>query len=491
MTKNSGTRKSARKGSALVLMTLTIPLVAIPMAGLAIDVSLLYLVKARLVTAVDASALAAARSLSRGADLASQRATATSVATAYFAANFPVGHLLTTNRQFNVSVNETVSKIRTVSATASVDAPLYFLRVLRVDKSTVAAAGMSSRRDVDLMLVLDRSESLDFTSSCAAMKAAAASFVDQFAAGRDKLGLMTFGGSYRVDQSLTVNFKTSSPTMITNINNINCAGFTGTAQALWQAHQQLVTAADAGALNVIVLFTDGQPNSITASFPVKKSTTTYAPTGKSTCKDSAGRTNTNALWNPANKVGVMNGYPGVGTTGITGENAGAIPVTWDNFAIADSDNCYFAPDAYDDSSPNATIKDIAYIPDLDLYGNSTSGYLTNYTYPAGGPYAGKIRVDHHSSSIWDESVSIAATNATDSAATRIRTSTLHPVIFAIGLGGATDVASDVLLHRITNSVSSPVFNPAQPVGLYVYAPTSGQLKDAFDLIASEVLRLAQ
>jgi len=321
------------------------------------------------------------------------------------------------------------------------------------------------------------------------MKAAAASFADKFAEGRDKLGLLTYGGSYRVDVGLRTNFKTSSPNIPTSINNLNCAGFTGTAQSLWMGHQQLVTANEAGALNVIVLFTDGQPNSITGSFPVKTQTTTYSPTGKSTCRDSAGRSNTTAGWNPGPKVGVVNGYPGIGTTGVTGENAGTIPVTWDNFAITDSNGCYFQANPYDDSNPTATTKDLAYVPDADIYGNSTWGYLTNYTYSS-GPYSGKIRLDVHNS-IWDDSVTIAATNATDNAAQRIRTSALRTVIFVIGLGGATDAASDVLLHRIVNDQTSAIFNPAYPAGLYVYAPSAAQLKDAFDRIASEVLRLAQ
>jgi hypothetical protein len=100
-------------------------------------------------------------------------------------------------------------------------------------------------------------------------------------------------------------------------------------------------------------------------------------------------------------------------------------------------------------------------------------------------------VDYHGGTIWDDSVTIAATNATDNAATRIRTSALKPVIFAIGLGGATDQAADVLLHRITNSTSSPIFDPTYTPGLYIYSPTTADLKAAFDRIASEVMRLAQ
>ena len=136
------------------------------------------------------------------------------------------------------------------------------------------------------------------------------------------------------------------------------------------------------------------------------------------------------------------------------------------------------------------VKDIAYIPDQDTYANSTWGYMTNYTYPS-GPYAGKIQTNIHNS-IYDDSVAIAAINAADNSAQRIRNdASLKPVIYAIGLGGATDQAPDVLLRRMSNDPSSPIYDTSKPPGLYVYAPTTAQLSAAFARISSEILRLAQ
>ena len=95
------------------------------------------------------------------------------------------------------------------------------------------------------------------TNSCTALKNAAAAFVDNFAPGRDKVGLLTFGGSDLVDIAPTVNFTTSPNDIKAKVNSIACNGATGTPQALWHAYQQLTAINESGALNVVLVFTDG------------------------------------------------------------------------------------------------------------------------------------------------------------------------------------------------------------------------------------------
>ena len=65
----------AERGAAL-LFTATSFIVLIPVVGLAIDASFLYAVRAKLSSAVDASALAAGRSLNQGLTLQAQAAAA-------------------------------------------------------------------------------------------------------------------------------------------------------------------------------------------------------------------------------------------------------------------------------------------------------------------------------------------------------------------------------------------------------------------------------
>jgi Mg-chelatase subunit ChlD len=464
------------RGAALILLTTMLTTVLLPLVGLAIDGSIQYLIKTKLSASVDAAALAGARSLSTGLDLASQTAAAVDTVERFFAANFPQGYWRTANAQVDVAVAETAQKTRTVTVRASVETPLYFMRVLGHSSGTLAVEGRASRRDVNVVLVLDRSGSLTTAGACDDLRNAARSFVDSFAEGRDRLGMITYGGGSRVDFEPSLTFKTANPTPLsTMINSIACNGATGSAQAISEAYNQVVEINEPGSLNVILFFTDGQPNAITAAFPVKKLTTSYSPTGKSTCRDSAGRSNTHALWNPGPKTGFMN-TSGSGVRGVRPELGPPIPVSADPNAISDSNGCYFAGDI------DNVHRDIAHLPDADLYNNSIWGYKTVNSY-ASGPYMGKARVEA-------SALENASINALDNAATRIRAdANFDVVIYAIGLGGAGQ-AEHILMRRVANDLQSPIFNPDRPVGLYVFAPTPAQLNDAFYRIASEILRLA-
>lgn len=502
-----------QRGVALLVFTLSLVLV-IPTVGLAIDAGILYAIRAKLSAAADAAALAAGRSLSVGLTLAEQEASAVNRARAFFHANFPDGYLGSRNKRVSIQVAETAYRTRTVTVEAAVDAPSYFMRLLGFGMVTVRARGQASRRDVNVMLVLDRSGSMANSGACEPMKAAARQFVSQFANGRDRLGLITYGVTYLLAYPPQQNFKTSSPSLEQVISQITCSGGTGMAQALWQAYQQLVAINEPGALNLIVLFTDGLPNGITASFPIKTKTDTrygygadgYTSTSTlysmepSPCLDADGDRydrrpgqssstygppNWNPYWSPANKVGAIaavgnatasRGY----TYGIF--NTTAISINQPNeTAIADHNGCRFA------SSLGYVRRDIAYIPDYDLYGNPTRGYTPVEVFPS-GPYAGKIRPDTPSS------VGKASRNAVDNAAQRIRDDDhINPIIYTIGLGDPTgaDPPDEVLMRRISNDPASPIYDPTEPPGLYVFAPDKTQLNLAFARVASEILRLAQ
>jgi len=443
-----------RKGVA-VLLTAGMMAVTVPIVGLAVDASLLYAIKARLVAAVDAGALAGARSLSRGQDLASQRDNAASTAERFFTANFPDQYLFTTNRTVNTVVDETQLKLRTVKVTASVRAPLYFMRSLGLTSSTIVATGTAARRDVNIMLVIDRSGSLGPSGSnaCADVKEAAKTFVSYFANGRDRIGLVSFAITYNVDFAPSFNFQTASPNINTKIDAINCTSGTSTAQALTKAWEQIKTLNEPGALNAIVFFTDGQPNTITADWPIKTSSTCNSKTPKRAGLALAGST----------VYGLYQYLPGS---------------TEGNLLTNDS-GCSFYP-----NHPNYVTSDIAaYMVAQDIYGNSTSGYRA---FLGSSPY--KI-VNY--SSVYNNNMAIAATNAADNAATAIRNDTLKPVIYSIGLGGASDAPAETFMRRVANDPGSPIYDSSKPAGMYVYAPNKAQLKDAFIRIASMVLRLAQ
>jgi Mg-chelatase subunit ChlD len=491
------TREQRQKGFALVLTTLCM-LMMIPTVGLAIDAGFLYAIKAKLQAATDAAALAAARSLSVGIDMAAQENSARARARSFFDANFPNAYLQTSNKQVTVAVWESGERTRSVRVTGSVTAPIFFMRFLGFHSSSVVAEGLASRRDVNLIMVLDKSGSLSSASgsgSCDELIASAKYFASQFANRRDRLGMITFSSGWFKAYPQTQNFK-DSPTLESKINSITCVGGTGTAPALWNAYKILHDEiAEPGALNVIVFFSDGRPTALSAYWPVKKQTDTryrytngdedqtYTDMPPSTCKDvegdlydrNAGAGSPNpayrkdawnpnwtppsypnwinpsyATWNPLPPAGTVPGMiiaSGNGIPGTCSACSKSTGVTWGVFveqATSSSDhNNTFQPMITTSSSGCSfnsnnqySRRDIAYIPNEDNYGNSTLGQAGD---PSPAAYPG--------TNTWyagrnrvdrPDAVAIAARNTALDAAGRIRQDALggdyNVITYAIGLG---------------------------------------------------------
>jgi Flp pilus assembly protein TadG len=472
---------SGRSGSALIMFTVMIVLVVGPIVGLAIDGAILYLIQAKLSAAVDAAALAGARSLSAGLTLASQTASAEATAQTYFTANFPTGIWRTYNPVFTSSVTQTSLKIRTVAVQVTVTAPLYFMNILGHSQSSISASSQASRRDVNMMLVLDRSSSMASAGVCGTMVASAQNFVNRFTNGRDTIGLITFTGSSSLDYAPTVNFLSNTPSLPTVIGTLVCGGNTGSAEALWLAYQQLISINEPGALNLIVFFTDGLANGVTAAYPKKLQTdvrwnsasTAQVSTPPSSCTGAGPFTGFIAQWANWVSPGPTNGIFNQTSTSITDPN----------------ENLISAPGCAFISNSQNVRQDIAYVPTTDIYGNQTIGYTTVASdYYTSGPYTGQLRVDTPSS------IQHVSANAADNAAARIRADTsFTPVIYCIGLGGTvtTGQVDPVFLNRVANTPQSSSYNSSQASGIYVYAPTAAELASAFETVVSQILRLSQ
>ena len=449
-----GRRAGARqKGYVLIFGALMLFFILVPAAGLAIDVGMMYLVKSLLSAASDGAALAGARALSRGSDDAQQRANAEATANAYLNANFPSGYMWSTDLQVSsVAATDTLF-VRSITTTARVRLPLVFLRFFRTESTSVSAASKATRRDANVMLVMDRSSSLGSGagSACEALKNAAIGFVDKFGEGRDNVGLITFGTNSRVDSALSTTFKTAIDNTLTALT---CNGYTNMSQGLWQAYDALVTLDQPGALNAILLFTDGLPTAVTEDFPIKPSPDTCTPKPTIT--------------------GVIISSP-----------AGLYKQDYppDQQVVSGTHNCGF---------PNGTLSThIQYAPLSDHWGNPLD---------SGDGYTRYKTVTHSGAGLSLSSTNIQyfSTNAADSAAWRIRSGVLDPgpgrslpgvVIYTIGYGASSDAT---LLKRIANDPSlspNPVAAGAQ--GHYRFAGDATQLNDAFLAIASQVLRLAQ
>jgi len=479
-----------------VLLTAIMLLFTLPAVGLAIDAGLLYVVRGRLTAACDAASLATARNLNVGLTLAEQTAAALARGDAFFRANFPNGYLGTTGTTPAFVLAQTNLSTLTVTTTATTTAPLYFMRIIGNSATLAGAAGKASRRAVNLMLVLDRSGSMA-GQPCADMISSSKTFVDMFANQRDRLGLVTFGAAAYLAYPPSLNFKDPSNTLSSKINQITCGGWTNTAYSYYSAYQQLVTINEPLALNMIVFFTDGVPTAFTAAFPIKTVSDTRFGDGntcatgsqctmaKSTGNDDNGWVSTHASWGTfASKVGVLTG----GNLGAaTGNTTGLAAKDVTSFSTTDSlipsgqrTNCQMSTNSV------RVRRDVAYIPNTDINGLSTSGYstVTKFT-TAGHPYINRIRPDK------PDTLSRVATNLADNAATSIRTNTaLNVVTFTLGLGSNGGV-DDILLKRMANDPLANNYDNTKTDGLYVYAANSADLNAAFARIASEILRLAK
>jgi Flp pilus assembly protein TadG len=541
-------KRSRSSGGIAVLLTSVMIIGAMMAVGMAIDVGMMYAVKTKLSAAADAAALAGTRALGRAGSGGPSGQTA---AQTYFDANMPTGYMLATNIQRTVTGPTANGSVQTMTVNAQADLPLLFTRFIQ-NTQTIKITSSASRQDVNLMMVLDRSGSMNTSNSCVPMVAAAQDFTKQFVDGRDQLGLIVFGGSWDNSYAPNVNFKSGSPSLSTVIGTITCGGNTGSAQAIWQAYQKLkALPGAAGALNVIVFFTDGQPNGLTADWPINTPTFQKLVTGQ------AAAINTPSYANSSGNNG------GVGTTVITpwylgyapsgcsaavnktigglltptitgfiarnGENqsgikdAASASIGSDGGQVANSSGCWFnsgSNDAHNESGINRVHEDIAFIPDTDTYGNKTTGYWDNVSAVAGptghpaaakllipgappsSPYGGKVMLDHYDvgtcgalgspCGLFNNNIDLASMNAAEDAAFRARSdANLHVMIMCIGLGGAADAFPGDFLEHVANTQNSDLFpsHSTEPSGQYVYVNGPGELGSAFQQIASYVQRL--
>ncbi|HTS28065.1 MAG TPA: pilus assembly protein TadG-related protein [Bryobacteraceae bacterium] len=529
-----------QQGASIVLMMCMLPMLLVPLVGLAIDGTRLYIVQSKLSAAVDGAVLGSGRLLGTNANT-------TEIAGEFLNANFPSGYWSTSGLQKNIQFTNNLGS-QTITIYATVVLPLTFARIMGQPAVTLSATATATRRVTRVMMVLDRSGSMNNTDPVThanvftTMQASAEWFASQFTPGYDELGLIMFSGSGLVayptthpwvnsptgaggpDTAFATNAQTMSGPIFTQLNNMAVGGGTGTPEALSQAYIELQKAHNRdlaangvdNSLNTIVLFTDGVPDGI--------ATYLNDPSNNSLKSPGSGSSHSQCTYNPAtsNSASQMRGYivaggcP-VGSSGCTAWSATSANGAFGLLRLAALDSSqslswWEGTNGVNDYTPgapssslsgctyisqslnNSDLTDLKNIPTTDLYGNSTTGsaytnsYLydgSHYWYPNGTTY-------NPNAPTYPYNIAAAAWNATDAIGKTIRTQTgMQQVqIFTIGYSGngGTDVG---LLNRLANTPQSTSYDPTQPIGHFYLVNNTNQLVSAFNSVASSLLRLAQ
>ncbi|MCU1237328.1 MAG: hypothetical protein JWP63_5295 [Candidatus Solibacter sp.] len=478
-------KQSNRKGFTTVYVTLT-ALVLIPVVGLAVDFSVLYNVKARLQAAVDAAAIGSGNMLERSTDLTNltQVNNIKDSAQRFFNANYPSNYWGSTKIYYDSTPSEDASRTRTIYVHAAYDVPMLFLRVIGVTKSRVAAQASVKVRFVTLMIAVDRSGSVVNGGADTSIKNALTTFVANsttsvFVDGRDYVGMVSFGGNWKLDYAPKLAFQTSTPSIGTAINNIpfDNSSSTNTSDGLWQAYYQLKQLNQTGSLNVIVLLTDGRPSAFPGQFTMNSS-----PCNSSVKNGWLGANvgSSAAQWPPPTDTSSFHTF-GINKTQWASTGADKTPVT-------NNTGCSFA------GNPDNIQSDISTFP------NSVMPVDNPTVSPALGPFStiSGVYPAPGNNTNNPRSVRYAAFNVADNIATAIRQDTaIRPVLFVIGLNESTGEPLDAdWLARLANDPSykdssgNSVFQVGQTSGMYFNVSASG-LPGAFQQIASQILRLSQ
>lgn len=499
--------KRGSRGTTLILVMMMLPVFLIPLVGLAIDGTMLFIVQAKLSSAADGAVLGAGRLLNTDANT-------TEIAGEFLNVNFPTGYWGARNLQSNITATD-VSGLHTVSISATVQVPLMFMRILGQTYSTVGVNAQASKRDVRMMIVVDRSGSVVVEGANSTIVTVLNNFVatssSYFLDGRDEIGMISFGGTWKLDFAPTVYFQSSTPNIGTAINNIpftttsggstSANSGTNTAEGLYQAWYQLRQINDPSALNVILLLTDGRPSGFTGTFTSTAHCTSTSHPG--VLQSEVGLGSGYPWWPPptTNPGGAILGiedqqYQGTGYAGVPEYN-------FDN--TTNPSGCSYTTGQ---TGQGNVTSDIPTIP-AKAGPVDNVGSISTYTSPGVPTQTQGYYLNFGGGTNDPKSIRYAAFNVADNIATLIRQDTvIRPVLFVIGLyytNNATEPLDNDWLARVANDPSyviqttdsdakttagGSVYQSGQTAGWY-YSSNAANLSAAFANISSQILRLSQ
>ena len=436
-----------KKGQVLVLFVLLI-VVLMGMAALALDIGRAYGIKAKLNAAADVASIAAGRVVGQGQTYAQDQATNV------FNANYPSGLLGSTVTSVNPTATQNGDGSWTIVVTASATLPTSFSPVLPSgwQNFPINVSATCTVRTLDMVLVLDSSGSLTNPSTIPGLlRSAATNFVGKFDPANDRVGLIHFGSGAVTDVTMTATKGYNLANIQNAIGTINplAGADTASAEAMRMARLQLdnIPTGSQNSLRVIVLFTDGAPNTIACNF--------------------GGPFNPADLYSQAGNISETKGAQLMYATNqllfpLANFNGTTLPAT--------------------DYTGTVNLQSDL-IPQTRILTPSGSSILNS-----------------------ECNVNRAARNMLENVANAARGESPTPIrIFTIGLGfnlttpeitggcsgyGANESGTNIL-RRLANVQGVDTYNSSQLSGVFVWAQNGNQLNDAFEKVASQILRLSK
>ena len=437
----------------MVVISLTTLLAVV---GLAFSAGLSYMVKAKLNAATDAAGLAAARAISTGANQNEQLANATAAGQRFFYANFPANYLMSTATLNDINVVFNTSEV-TITVSASATMPTALFGGFTSGPMSPGVLTETKRKDLDMVLVLDTSGSL--SGSAANVRSSAQTFLNQFNADRDRVGLLHFSYGAIVDDPIRQTARGFDRASMNNhIRNYSFTGSTASAEGMWWAREQInsvpTTNNNRSNLRVIVFFSDGAPNSFAAYLKWNTS---------GDCKNQAGTiaTDDDGSGTPTGLFYLDKQSDDIGGT--------CTPSSLPNKAAL--------PDWYNAHLLPGTQNDTSALREYPIVTSSPRVVTSDITY---------------------RNVNRAARNLVEAMAAKSRDEGIY--VFTLGLGsalktgtGADGEKGEDTLKCMANATDAPArcFNAAKPVGVYCHAATQADLTPCFSKLASAILRISK
>ncbi len=259
------------RGSIIILMTVFL-LILLGFVALGTEAGRWYLVRAELSKSVDAAALAGAR------NLANPHVDPAVLAREFGVENFPAGSHGSGTNGGAASFSAQFIDTDRLNVDGQATAIPVFNGLVGFDGVSVNSSAQAQKREAEIMMILDRSGSMGMSApgghtAISDLRTAAKSFVGFFAAtqDRDKVGMVSFSTTARLDRALGTNFVTS---MTNAINAMQAEGYTDTEDAVDMADgtggftDQTGLPGERHVQQFAVFFSDGMPTAFHDQFMV-------------------------------------------------------------------------------------------------------------------------------------------------------------------------------------------------------------------------------